>query len=669
MFQRFYSVLTTALILFCGCLTTSGWAQMLNPEDVMSLRQARQVVIQPQGNYIAYSLAVHRDADEKPGSSYSELWVTDIRRGDSRPYIRKPASVSSISWTPDGKLILFRAKRKLQSKYTQVYAMPVDGGEPYAVTDADRNISAYALSPDGSEIAYILRDEAPEEVKMARKQGFDQKVIDTWSSVNRIHRVPFGGGEAQVVNNGVEHVLEFAWSPSGQEIVYRATERPFVDDSYMLSDNYVVSASGGDSKKLYDTEGKLDLALISPDGSHAAWLGATTFNDPANGSLFLLKRDGSSPRNLMVDFPGTAESFIWKDKSKIILNVVENTGKVVYEVAVPSGKMKPVLKPGTAIPGAISLASDGRTFATAASSPMHPAEVFSGGLKSGKMKRLTNSNPILNDMPLGKQETIAWKGPDDLTIYGVLVKPVGYESGKRYPLQVQVHGGPEAARLNTWYTGYNRPIQLLAQRGIMVLIPNYRASTGRGVAFSKLNHRDPMGKEFDDILAGVDYLVDEGMVDPAKVAIGGGSYGGYAAAWGATKHSDRFAAAVMFVGIANQISKGGLTDTPLENAVVHWDMKMHDNMDFVWDRSPLKYIQNAKTPTLILHGEEDRRVPVNQAYEMYRGLKHMDVPTELVIYPREGHGNRERAHQLDLLQRVLGWYEQYLKTAPSAQLP
>ena len=669
MFQQSYRLLFASIASICIFISTVGYPQLLTPEDVMSLRQVRQAVIQPQGDFVAYGLSVSRDADEKPGSGYTELWVVDTKSGKSRPYIRKPNSVSNISWTPDGKSILFRAKRKLHSKYTQVYAMPVDGGEPYPLTNAGGNISAYQLSPDGKEIAFIMRDKMPEDVKEARKNGFDQKVIDTWHSVNRIHRMSLAGGEIQPVNKGPEHVLQFTWSGNGKEIVYRATERPFVDDSYMLSDNYVVPASGGDSKKLYDTVGKLGLASISSDGRYAAWLGATSFNDPANGSLFLYSRDGGSPRNLMVDFPGTAESFRWKNTKQLLLTIIENTGKVVYEVAVPSGKMKPVLKKGEAIPGQISLAADGRTFATAASSPAHPAEVFAGSLKSGKMKRLTDSNPILHGMALGAQETITWTGPDDLSISGILVKPVGYESGKRYPLQVQVHGGPEAARLNTWYTGYNRPIQLLAQRGVMVLIPNYRASTGKGVAFSKLNHRDPMGKEFDDILAGIDYLADKGMIDPARVAIGGGSYGGYAAAWGATRHSERFAAAVMFVGISNQISKGGVTDTPLENAVVHWDMPMHDNYDFVWDRSPLKYISNAKTPTLILHGEEDRRVPVNQAYEMYRGLKHVKVPTELVIYPREGHGNRERAHQLDLLQRVLGWYELYLKPEPSTQLP
>jgi dipeptidyl aminopeptidase/acylaminoacyl peptidase len=201
---------------------------------------------------------------------------------------------------------------------------------------------------------------------------------------------------------------------------------------------------------------------------------------------------------------------------------------------------------------------------------------------------------------------------------------------------------------------------MLAQRGFVVLMPNYRGSTGRGVAYSMGDHNDLMGKEFDDMLAGIDHLVDLGYVDPDRVGIGGGSYGGYTSAWAATKHSERFQASVVFAGIANQISKAGVTDTPSENAVVHWNVWLYDNMDLVWDRSPIKHIRNAQTPTLIGHGERDLRVPTGQAFELYRGLKHMGVPTELVIYPREPHGLRERAHQIDFSRRALQWYLKYL---------
>ena len=641
-------------------------AQLLTPEAVVEIKKVDEVVIQPQGNYIAYSLQIARGEDDSPGSAYKELWVVPVKAGDAKRYVAAPVAVKSLQWSSDGKLITFLAKRKAFDKYTQVYGIPVGGGEARLLTHAPASISEYSLSPDDNQIAYIVEDEKPAEIKAAEAQGFDQMVEDTWEAVNRIHIENLKSGETHLVTESNEHVWELSFTPDGKHIIYRASEQPFIDHKYMFTDNYIVSAAGGSGQKIYDTEGKLTLAKQSPNGSHFAWLGATSFNDPYTHSLFVLSKDGDTPKNLLGDFAGTGESFVWKDEQTILLVMIENTQKYLYEVSISDGKMKKLTDEDSPIIDKISLSVNKKLFATVANAHNHPDEVFLGTLNNKPLKRLTNSNPQLADVRFGEQETITWQGPDELSISGILVKPVDYESGKLYPLQVQVHGGPESARLDGWYTGYNRPIQMLAQRGVMVLIPNYRGSIGKGVAFAKGDHNDLMGKEFDDILAGLDYLVEQGMVDPQRVAIGGGSYGGYAAAWGATKHSERFAAAVMFVGISNQISKAGMTDTPVENAVVHWNQWLYDDFDFTWDRSPLKYINSAKTPTLILHGEDDKRVPLNQAYEMYRGLKFFNVPTELVVYPREGHGNKERAHQIDLSRRVLEWYLKYLKSEPTA---
>ena len=646
-------------ILLCLSISANGQKRIFTPEEIVDIRMVTSVAMQPQGNFIAYTLRVPRSADEKPGGSYSELWVVSVTGGQPRAYIRKPHSVSSVRWTPDGKMITFLSRRKSFNKHRQVYAIPVDGGEARQLSHAPRSISAYALSPDGTRLAYIIRDEEPEDVKAAKKRGFDQKVEDTWSTINRIHVENLQTGETHTVTRGEEHVWEFNWSPDGQYLLYRASDRPFTDDKYMLSDNYMVPVEGGAGEKLYDTEGKITLAKASPDGRYYAWLGAVSYNDPYPGSLFLLKKGSNTPINLLEGFQGTGESFVWKDSQTILLVAIEDVYKTVYEIRIPSGTRKK-LRSGSPILGHLSLSKDGKRYATTGNAFDHPNEVYLGTTNGKSLQRLTRSNPNWADIALGKQEVVRWKGPDGWEISGILVKPVGYQEGKRYPLQVQVHGGPESARLDGWNTLYNRWVQMLAQRGIMVLIPNYRGSIGKGVEFAKGDHNDLMGKEFEDILAGIDMLIEKGMADPNRVGIGGGSYGGYMSAWAATKHSQRFAAAVVFVGISNQISKGGMTDIPLENAIVHWNQWLYDDFDFTWDRSPLKHIKNARTPTLILHGKEDKRVPLNQAYELYRGLKFVGAPTQLVVYPREGHGNRERAHQLDLCRRVLEWYERYL---------
>ncbi len=636
-------------------------AQQLTPEMVVDLKIVTAVAMQPQGEYVAYSLRVPRGADEKPGGAYSEIWVVPARGGDARPFTHKPVSAYAPGWTPDGHMITFLSRRPAYNKHVQVYAIPLTGGEARQLSHAPRSISRYALSPDGQWLAYTMRTEEPAEVRSRKKQGFDHLIEDTWTQFTRLYVENLKTGESHLVTEDSVSVWAFKWTPDSKSLMYRASKRPFTDDSYMFTDLYIVPREGGPGKLIYDTDGKLGVFHMSPDGRTIAWLGAVDFSDPYPGSLFIIPADGGQPKNLTEGYQGTAISFVWKDAKTILLTTIEKTRTYLYEVAIPSGKMKKRFGDQGPIFRGISLAKDGKTFAMAANTPTHPYEVYWGKTRGGALKRLTDSNPLLKQVQFGEQETLSWKGPDDWTIYGVLIKPVGFTPGKKYPLQVQVHGGPESAYLDGWNTSYSTLAQILAQRGFMVLMPNYRGSIGRGVAYAKGDHRDLMGKEFEDILAGIDYLIEKGLVDPERVGIGGGSYGGYTSAWAATKHSQRFKAAVVFAGIANQISKAGMTDTPVENATVHWNVWLYDNMELVWDRSPIKHIRHAQTPTLIAHGQRDLRVPTGQAYELYRGLKYMKVPTQLVIYPREPHGLRERAHQIDFCRRALEWYQTYLQ--------
>ena len=635
-------------------------AQILTPEMVVDMKTVTSVSIQPQGDYIAYILRMQRSAQEEPGGAYSELWIVAANGGDARPFVSKPNSVSSISWTPNGKAITFISLRERVAKFKQVYAIPLNGGEAKQLSHAPRSVSNYALSPDGRLLAYSMLDEELKDEQEAKETGFDQRIEDTWSRIERIYVEELSGGKMHLVTKSDFHVWNFRWTPDGKSIIYRASEKPFADDEHLFSDNYIVSAIGGEGALIYDTVGKLRLASMSPDGEYTAWLGAISFNDPYPGSLFILPGSGGSPKNLLRDFEGNGSSFIWKDTKTILLTTYEKTRTHLYEVSIPDGKMKKLRGDNGPVFGRVSFSKARKKYAATGSTADHPNEVYTGTSDGKKFKRLTHSNIELEEMQFGEQETIYWNGPDDLVIYGVLIKPVNYSPAEKYPLQVQVHGGPESVRLDGWNTSSSSYGQLLAQRGYMVLIPNYRGSLGQGVAFSKGNHNDFMGKEFADILAGIDYLIDQNMVDSERIGIGGGSYGGYTAAWAATKHSDRFKASVVVAGVSNRISKDAMSDVRAENAVVHWNFWPYDNFDLVWDRSPLKHIKNAKTPTLIFHGERDKRVPTSQAYELYRGLKYVKAPTELIVYPREGHTNRERAHQLDLCRRALGWYDKYL---------
>lgn len=223
--------------------------------------------------------------------------------------------------------------------------------------------------------------------------------------------------------------------------------------------------------------------------------------------------------------------------------------------------------------------------------------------------------------------------------------------------------------MDGWLTSYSAPGQMASARGYYVLYPNYRSSTGRGVAFSKLGQGDPANGEFTDIMDGIKFLVDQGLVDPKRVGITGGSYGGYLSCWAATKWSDHFAAAVSLVGVTDQISKRGCTDIPREDYLVHWKLWTEDNIQLVWDRSPLAHVIGAHTPLLLAHGRDDPRVSPTQALELYRALKtRTQTPVRLVWYAKEGHGNQTRSARLDYCLRMMEWFDHFLlrgeKTLP-----
>jgi dipeptidyl aminopeptidase/acylaminoacyl peptidase len=246
-------------------------------------------------------------------------------------------------------------------------------------------------------------------------------------------------------------------------------------------------------------------------------------------------------------------------------------------------------------------------------------------------------------------------------IQGLLIRPLDYEEGTRVPLVMVVHGGPEAHYSNTWLTAYSLLGQMAAAKGYAVFYPNYRGSTGRGVEFSKTSQADPAGTEFDDLVDGVDHLIETGLVDADRVGVTGGSYGGYATGWMATRYSDRFAAGVMFVGISNKVSKVGTTDIPNEEFLVHARKRPWDDWQFFLERSPIYYADQSETPLLIMHGAEDPRVHPTQSMELYRHLKlRGDAPVRLVFYPGEGHGNRNASARFDYTLRALRWFDHYL---------
>ena len=537
-------------------------------------------------------------------------------------------------------------------------------------------VSELQWSPDGRRIAFLAIDAASEQEQRARASGRDWVVVDAPSSRSRLYTVAIDTSDSATITPADLSIWHFAWSPSGNAFALVASTGSTDDDRYLHAMPYVVEATGGTPRTVAKTHGIVGPVSWTSDGRNVIWLGSTDVTDPRDGSLFLAAADGASaPVNLTQGYGGTVIGAVPVPgrPSTLALIAEEGAQTAMRMLELTSGRLQPLVTSAQILRGRASFNKSGETFAVVASSPAHPEEIFVGCRDGrGGLRRLTYSNPMLNGLALGSQEVTRWRSKDGTVIEGVIIKPVGFASAVRYPTVVHVHGGSERTAQNGWNGfGLQKATnlgQVLAARGYLVLYPNYRGSSGRGTDFIRGNRRDLMGREWEDIESGLDHLIELGLADAQRAGIYGMSWGGYAAAWGATWGSHRFKAAVAASGIYNWISEAGSGDTRMHEQLSHWDAPLYENFDLYLNRSPIYQIRKARTPVLLLHGERDVSCPVTQAMEFHTALKWAGVPVELVIYPRQGHYLEERAHQLDFMERSVAWFDRHL-SSNSAVVP
>lgn len=671
--RKLVSIAAASLVL--GCATPAGTqtalaaptraaapakqrSERLTAEMIADLEYVTSAAVSPNGKQIAYTVRTPPDAMEGPHGSRTVIWVVPTKGGSPRRFSAPGVSSRHPEWSPDGRKLAFLSKRSGDDA-TQIYLVPIDGGEARVLTDSPTSISTYEWSPDGKQIAYTTTaDKTPEE-KRAEETGFDHHFGDVHGTRNVLWSVDVSSGKSRLVTAGKLHVSGFAWAPASDKLVFKGSERADIDAEMMYSRIYTVSAEGGAPKKLTDTEGKLGELAWSPDGKNIAFLGAADLHDPTAGVLYVAPAAGGAKRALTAELEATGQWVHWLSNDALAMHANAGTTTPVFRVGL-DGKAKKMIDPEGSC-RSVDIGGGGKTLAAVCETAKHPLEVFTGSARGGKLSRVTNSNPQLDGVKLGAREIVRWKAEDGLEIEGVLTKPVGYEEGKRYPLAILVHGGPEGVSLDGFNTRGGYPVQLFATNGYVVLEPNYRGSQGRGVAFGKADQKDLGGKEFTDVIAGIKHLAAQGLVDDERVGMGGWSYGGYFSGLAATKYKEHFKAAMVGAAITNWVSFTGTTEIEHENSLVHWDLWPYDNYELVWDRSPMAHIKDSKVATLIVHGAEDTRVPPEQAYELYRALRHVGTMTELVTYPREGHGLRERAHQIDFAIRFVEWFDTHVK--------
>jgi len=649
-----------ALLLVPAATLCAQASDVLTAHKVAELRNVGAAQISPDGARVAYTLAVPRNPGvDEDGASWTELHLYERASGVSKPFVTGKVNVSGLAWTPDGRAIAFLSKRN-DDKHTALYTIPIDGGEARRAAGLGEAISSFDLHGDGARVALVGLEPLPEAKKKAQEKGFRQELYEedlrqarVWvGALNDEANKP-----AKLALDG--HVYKALWSPVDDRLAVSIAPTPTVDDSYMRTRIQIVDLAGKVLAKI-DNPGKLGEFAWSPDGKHIALISAGDIHDPTAGRLMLAPASGGAPAELRPNLEGDVMAFDWQSADSL-LAVYAYGVWTAFEKLGLDGSAKTLVAPGGPVLAGFSLSSDGLSAAFSASTPTHASELFTMSHGDAGPARRTDSNPWLASTRLAPQELVKFKARDGLALEGLLVRPLDEQKGQRYPLVMYVHGGPESHHSNNWLTNYGDPAQTMAARGFAVMHTNYRGSTGRGMAFAKLSQGDAAGKEFDDLIDAIDHLVASGLVANDKVAVTGGSYGGYATAWLSTRYSERIAAGVMFVGISDKISKVGTTDIPDEEYYVHARKRIWEDWQFALERSPIFHAGNCKTPLLILHGKDDPRVNPGQSHELYRHLKLRDqAPVRLVLYPGEGHGNRKAAARLDYNLRMQQWIEHYL---------
>jgi len=617
--------------------------------QTVSLRRVSHPVVSPDGKTVAFYRSEPRLASDPPGSGYRHLWVmaADGKEGSERLLLGGKRAVSGVAFAPGGDSITYLDRGV-------IWKLPLSGADATRVTRIPQGVRSYKWSPGGKSLAFVAADPMPSSRSQARKLGFRQQVMDEdWTHLS-LWLWESGTGKARRLTTG-KTVLAYEWSPDGKKLALGCAPRNLVDDSYMFARLWSVDVESGRVEKLVDNPGKLGAFAWSPNGKRLAYISAQNKRDPHAGMLYIREPDGKiTPFD--DGFRGQFHTVRWHDNH--IIDGVLSRGVTPHRYRAWPGKYLSTF-PAPVAYRATELASTGAEFC-AASSGSHPEELYR--IEGDRHIRMTNSNPWLSGVSLGRQTVERFEARDGLEIEGLLIHPVDGEKGGKRPMVIAVHGGPESHHSNGWLTSYGYWGQILAGKGCYVWYPNYRASTGHGVEFAMADHGDPMGGEFRDHLDAIAYFAGKGMVDPSRVGIGGGSYGGYTAAWAATRHTDAFACAVSFVPFVDIRTKWLTSDIPWEFYLVHYEEKWPwDQIEFLAERSPLTYAAGCKTPLLLLGGTSDPRVHPSQPHMLYRAVeKGTKTPVRYVRYPGEGHGNRINVYRYDYLVRSLRWFEHFL---------
>ena len=651
--------------------------------DLYLLKSVADVRLSPDGTHIAYSV----QNNDRPGRPYSQVWIMDVATGNAIRLGSEQQAASNPRWSPDGQQVAYLGREDEGAGVTvsradgsgTTFLAPVTGTNHPLPTSGEQLV----WSPDGKQIAFISATPGPE----TEDANGDPMVITRYlykptaseglthfNDNRRLHILVVDIATKQVrqLTKGTFYEHSIDWSSRGDEIVFISNREPD-PDCFFNNDIFAVNVSDGTIRRLTESKNAEYLPIWSPDGQTIAYLGTkrpltsseTTMEDT---HVWLIDANGGNRRELGNGIDNRQGPPRWTPDGRAVCFTVQERGNVrLYRLPVSGGQPQ-LIVPASSERGAVGSWSiaKGDRLAYSLTTPSGPAELY---LKQGTAAPMTLTSfnkTLLGNKSIAEVEALPFKSFDGMEVEAFLTKPIGLTSGSKHPMIVMIKGGPHGQQ----GPNFTAAAQVYANKGWAVLMVNYRGSTGYGQKFADAIFKDQDGGEAKDVLAGVDAaLARYPWIDATRLGVEGGSYGGQLTDWIITQ-TDRFKAAIPAMSIANLVSFNYMAYyhdyLAVEfGAFPHQMWRVNDKtpprrlMDFLWERSALRYVANVKTPTMFLHGENDNDVPIAEAEQYYIALKDVGVETIMVRYPREGHGWRETKHIVDILDRSIAWYERH----------
>jgi len=651
------AIAVTLVVLFVSGAAAQTW----DPELQLKVKAVGTPRVSPDGKKMVYAV---NEAVMTPDKSefVTQIWLSnlDTKRNVQLTFGEK--SSSNPKWSPDGNWLAFLSNRK--DNRNQIYLLNLSGGEAEPLTDGKSAVTNFAWSPDGRSIALTMVDAKTEEEEKNDKGKNDSRWADENLKLARLYVLSVqkdanGKREPRKLTTENYQVEDFDWSNDGSRIAFGHVKSPVAND-WPTSDVSIVEVASGKITDLANSPAAETSPLYSPDGKSIA---VSTSDVPArwagSGIIQVFSTSGGPPKNAAGTFDAQPAVAGWSSDSKrIYFSEAKGTGTQIYSLDVAANRIDEI-KATPAVLSAISLNSSGTTFAFVRQTPNTPADAYVASVADFNPVQVTRVNEGLQIPALGRTEVITWKSKDGKDIEGLLTYPVGYQNGQRVPLILNVHGGPAGVFQQTFIGGRGvYPLATFASRGFAILRPNPRGSSGYGAEFRRANIKDWGFGDYQDLMTGVDKVIEMGVADPERLGVMGWSYGGFMTSWIVTQ-TQRFKAASAGAPVTNLMSFNGTADIP---AFIpdYFGGQFWEVMDLYQKHSPMFNVKNVSTPTMIQHGEADIRVPISQGYEFYNALKVKGVPTRMLVLPRQPHGPTEPKMQLAAMKANLEWFEKYI---------